>query len=371
MAVLYQHNCFLCIRTIKTNSNSFIKKVPIFERKYLSTISKQGTVTKSELVNPECPNFVKSMMFRRLSTKEVSNLLHPCAKNINIEQRYCTLNHSRQLNESYKSKKLYPASAFMWSNKNMITRFLNLTSAYTSVLPTNRKKLNLPHTYKLNLDFTSSATTNIERSDSSRTSNIFKKLYRKVIPEPLSVSKSTLYKTGAILSSCCTHEVELESFFKAFDMPDTFYSWWLVTELHAWMLCVRLNVGNTKEGLHCRNSMVTQIYTDMDDRAKKVADMDRKGRQNVIWDLAEEFKFAMLIYDLGLAGSDVDLANSIWRRFFLGKDDPDVEKIELLVKYVRKTVASLDQIKLDELYLMEMETALNWPSLTKLEKNKN
>jgi hypothetical protein len=57
------------------------------------------------------------------------------------------------------------------------------------------------------LDFTSSATTNIERSDSSRTSNIFKKLYRKVIPEPLSVSKSTLYKTGAILSSCCTHEV--------------------------------------------------------------------------------------------------------------------------------------------------------------------
>ena len=36
--------------------------------------------------------------------------------------------------------------------------------------------------------------------------------------------------------------------------------------------------------------MVTQIYTDMDDRAKKVADMDRKGRQNVIWDLAEEFK---------------------------------------------------------------------------------
>ena len=79
----------------------------------------------------------------------------------------------------------------------------------------------------------------------------------------------------------------------------------------------------------------------------------------------------MLIYDLGLAGSDVDLANSIWRRFFLGKDDPDVEKIELLVKYVRKTVASLDQIKLDELYLMEMETALNWPSLTKLEKNKN
>ena len=32
---------------------------------------------------------------------------------------------------------------------------------------------------------------------------------------------------------------------KAFDMPDTYYSWWLVTEIHAWMMCVRLAVGNT------------------------------------------------------------------------------------------------------------------------------
>ena len=36
--------------------------------------------------------------------------------------------------------------------------------------------------------------------------------------------------------------------------------------------------------------MVTQIYNDMDHRAKKVGDMDRKSRQSVIWDLAEEFK---------------------------------------------------------------------------------
>ena len=78
----------------------------------------------------------------------------------------------------------------------------------------------------------------------------------------------------------------------------------------------------------------------------------------------------MLIYDIGLAGSDVDLANSIWRRFFLGKDDPDVEKMELLVKYVRKTVASLDQIKLDDLYQMKPGAVLNWPCIRKLENNK-
>jgi len=215
--------------------------------------------------------------------------------------------------------------------------------------------------------FNSSAISNIDTSDASDKPNIFQKLYRKVIPDKLSVSKSTLYKSGATLSACCTHEVDLESFFEVFDMPDTYYSWWLITELHAWMLSVRLSVGNTKEGLYCRNQLITTLYTDMDERAKKVADMDRSSRLNVVWDLAEEFKFAMLIYDLGLAGSDVDMANSIWRRFFLGKEDPDVEKIELLVKYVRKTVASLDQIKIEDLYSMESGSALSWPDIKKLE----
>ena len=36
--------------------------------------------------------------------------------------------------------------------------------------------------------------------------------------------------------------------------------------------------------------MITQIYNDMDHRAKKVGDMDRKARLSVIWDLAEGLK---------------------------------------------------------------------------------
>ena len=58
-------------------------------------------------------------------------------------------------------------------------------------------------------------------------------------------------RTKISLSNYCYNtQVDLERFFKTFDMPDTYYSWWLVTELHVWMLCVRLNVGNTKGKLH-------------------------------------------------------------------------------------------------------------------------
>ena len=89
---------------------------------------------------------------------------------------------------------------------------------------------------------------------------------------------------------------------------------------------------------------------------------------NIYWKYAyTSFQLAMIIYDLGLAGSDIDLANSVWRRFFLGMEDPDVEKIELLVKYIRKTVASMDRIKLEDLFSMEPDSAIKWPDINKLE----
>ena len=34
--------------------------------------------------------------------------------------------------------------------------------------------------------------------------------------------------------------IDLKEFMKAFDMPDTFFSWFLVTELHVWLLGARL-----------------------------------------------------------------------------------------------------------------------------------
>jgi hypothetical protein len=155
------------------------------------------------------------------------------------------------------------------------------------------KSTNVSHkgVLRQKLYFGSSTISNvIDTSDSSAKPNIFKRIYQKVMPEKLRYSSTHLQRSGAILSACCSHQVDVELFFKLFDMPDTYYSWWIVTELHAWMLCVRLVVGNTKEGIQCRNYMVTELYNDMDARAKMVGDMDRKDRQNVIWDIAEEFK---------------------------------------------------------------------------------
>ena len=47
-----------------------------------------------------------------------------------------------------------------------------------------------------------------------------------------------LKASGYILLTHCAQRTELLRFFETFDMPDTFYSWFLVTELHVWLMGV-------------------------------------------------------------------------------------------------------------------------------------
>jgi len=166
-----------------------------------------------------------------------------------------------------------------------------------------------------------------------------------------------------------THKVAVIDWFRLLDLPDTFYSWWLITELHAWMLCVRLRVGKTPEGDELMNFLVSGLWTDLETRMKKVPGMSASKRGNQIWDLAEEFQTAIILYDFGCVSDDANLANALWKRFFLADEDTDPKKVELLVKYVRKTLAHLDTLNLDDIARGESDQpSISWFSLDKVSK---
>ena len=52
-------------------------------------------------------------------------------------------------------------------------------------------------------------------------------------------------------------------------MPDTFYSWFLVTELHVWMLLVRFMSEGTN-GEEVRNLLVKTMWNDVNKRSKQL-----------------------------------------------------------------------------------------------------
>ena len=139
--------------------------------------------------------------------------------------------------------------------------------------------------------------------------------------------------------------VRWEDYFKMFQMPDTFHSWFLVIELHLWMLCVRAKAEGV-EGECLSKFIVEYMWENAHKRAKKLGSFSSMRDSFTI--LHEELLAAFVLYDYGLLTSDVALAEAIWFRF-LEQNCNDPEKVELLVKHVRKQIQALDQLSRDDL----------------------
>ncbi|KAJ8894395.1 hypothetical protein PR048_007046 [Dryococelus australis] len=121
-----------------------------------------------------------------------------------------------------------------------------------------------------------------------------------------------------------------------FGMSDTFLSWFVITELHMWMLMVRV-MAEGKEGTFVRNCMVRAMWDDATVRAKKLEEVNPAGVREQLNTLSEEFQASLFGYDEGLLADDKVLAGAIWRRFFqLNCSDPQC--VESLVQFVRQQV---------------------------------
>jgi len=191
-------------------------------------------------------------------------------------------------------------------------------------------------------------TSKEEKIAISEPKNFVQALYSKVFS---GLPKAKLKACGYMLETHCSQGIDVKQFMEAFDMPDTFFSWFLVTELHVWLMGARL-MQEGDAGRMVRNSMVEALWTDCENRAKAIGDLATSLRSKYIAEISEQFQASLFVYDEGIVGNDIQLANALWRRFFLcmreveeGSESgltPDPEKLELLVRYVRKTASYLD-----------------------------
>ena len=93
-------------------------------------------------------------------------------------------------------------------------------------------------------------------------------------------------------------------------------------------------------------------------------------RSKYIAEISEQFQASLFVYDEGILGNDIQLANALWRRFFLsmreveegsGEDHmPDPEKLELLVRYVRRTASYLDSKDAADIIVRQQ---ISWPKV--------
>ncbi|XP_069688529.1 ubiquinol-cytochrome-c reductase complex assembly factor 1 [Periplaneta americana] len=172
-------------------------------------------------------------------------------------------------------------------------------------------------------------------------------------------SKSRLKISGYLLYESVADKIPYMQFFREFHMADTFYSWFLITELHVWMLMVR-TMAEGEEGRFTRNSIVEAMWQDTRERSKKLDASNPSGLQRQLYELSQQFQAAMIGYDEGLLSDDKVLAGAVWRRFFQ-RDCNDPEHIECLVHYIRKQVKHLDGLDREDILIRRKITWLELP----------
>merc|ERR1712083_784665 len=128
----------------------------------------------------------------------------------------------------------------------------------------------------------------------TRTENWFKRKYNDIKNSYLQVanrlSEQDVNAAAAMLSSYCIGGVDSKEFFEFFDLPDTFRSWFIVSELHIYMICNRLLVGQLHDAQRVKTVLVKALWEDVLERIKLLADIPAKKRKENLMDLNFEFQ---------------------------------------------------------------------------------
>ncbi|KAL0832819.1 hypothetical protein ABMA28_000980 [Loxostege sticticalis] len=173
-------------------------------------------------------------------------------------------------------------------------------------------------------------------------------------------SRTRLKLTGYFLYESVPDKVAYREWFEKLDLPDTFVSWFTITELHVWILMVRymaedisISTNDKKQyvkgdGHFVRNCIIEALWADVGNKIKLLEGANPAIARKQVSELSEQFQAALVAYDEGL-NDDKILAAAIWRRFYSLSEDAKAENIERIVHFIRHQVALLDKIPSEDL----------------------
>lgn len=138
-------------------------------------------------------------------------------------------------------------------------------------------------------------------------------------------------------------ELNYEKFFEVCKLPDSMHSWFLIAQLHMWLLMVRLKrEGNDGEFLI--KQLVEVFWEDAKQRPRKLGVHSGSLIDKTLNEWSEMFKGLILAYEEGLLLSDRVLAGAIWRNLIGDKNAIDPVDLEVMVHYIRYQVTHMDSL---------------------------
>ncbi|XP_022088944.1 ubiquinol-cytochrome-c reductase complex assembly factor 1-like isoform X2 [Acanthaster planci] len=170
----------------------------------------------------------------------------------------------------------------------------------------------------------------------------FKRLMEKAgIPVQMRYNRFKIRVAGLNLYTSCVDNIDCHTFFRACGMPDTLFSWFLVTELHVWMCMVRLKQEG-QEGKYMVHYLIMSMWHDIQERGRVMGIPSIKMKESLS-KMVEQFNAALFGYDEGLLSNDSVLAGALWRNLFVRRDI-EPEQLADMVEYIRQQVQYLETL---------------------------
>lgn len=200
------------------------------------------------------------------------------------------------------------------------------------------------HDKNLNPQFLKGDTTTVAAIDNEEKKWLGKRLKLRIRKHFSDDTKIT-YGANEIYQGIAD-TIEIPEFFCYFQLPDTFQSWFLVIQLHVWMVLVR--TANENNGRMMRSKLVTTMWNDVEARLGKLKEIPSSERKKGLKAMCAQFHAALVSYDEGLFDQDIVLAAAVWRTFF-SYEYRDPRILEGMVLYIRKQMEYLDSLNTEEL----------------------
>ncbi|CCG82863.1 Putative uncharacterized protein [Taphrina deformans PYCC 5710] len=126
-------------------------------------------------------------------------------------------------------------------------------------------------------------------------------------------------------------------------LPPTFQTWFQITQLHLWMIMVRMRALPKSVGHHYQQQMTNHFFNDAEARLRVVYQI-RDGRiiQTYMKDLLLQWRGSVAAYDQALVDGDAVMAAALWRNMYGARKDADLVCLDKMVGHVRANLKLLD-----------------------------
>ncbi|KAJ1973259.1 Ubiquinol cytochrome-c reductase assembly protein Cbp3 [Dimargaris cristalligena] len=130
-------------------------------------------------------------------------------------------------------------------------------------------------------------------------------------------------------------------------LPDTYQTWFSVTQLHAWMLIVRIRNEDNAKNLH--QEFINHMFHDAETRMRRMGIHTDRLVNATLKELVAMFHGSMFAFDEALVRGDAVMAAALWRNLFK-TNHVRGQELAYMVQYIRSQLAMLDTLSSYDLH---------------------